>query len=163
MSRRLTFVSGLSALCLWVATTMPAKAIIISRTASFLYPCNGTNQTVAISFGSLPGLATLQIVGASLSLFANPGGVQFVTLSTNDGQNNIALAQLGQNVNLTTTMFSGIARDFSAAPGNTESATVPILTTGGGVAAFSVIGNCTGGAGTPPVQGTVIVWFLFAP
>jgi len=168
MSKRLSFASALSALGL-CATIMPANADAISRSASFSFPCNGTNQTISFNLtlpgnpGGTPGGSLAQIIGASLSLFANPGGVQFVTLSTNDGQNNIALAQLGQNVNLTTTMFSGIARDFSAAPGNTESATVPILTTGGGVAAFSVIGNCTGGAGTPPVQGTVIVWFLFAP
>jgi hypothetical protein len=163
MSKRLSFVTGLAALGLWAATMVPANAFIISRSGSFLYPCNGVNQTVAINFGTLPASSTQQIVGASLSLFANPGGVQFVTLSTNDGVFNVVLAQLGQNVNLTTTMFSGIARDFSAAPGNTESATVPVLTNAGGVAPFSVTGNCTGGAGTPAVQGTVVVWFVSAP
>jgi len=53
MSRRLTFVSGLSALCLWAATIMPANAFVQSRTASFMYPCNGTNQTITVNLPNL--------------------------------------------------------------------------------------------------------------
>jgi len=139
---------------------MPANAFVISRTASFSYPCNGTNQSIAINLGGLPGSTTVQIIGSSLSLFANPGGVQFVTLSTNDGAFNVALNQLGQNTNLSTAIFPGQGVDFSHA---VENVTIPVITNAGGVAAFNVTGNCTGGAGTPPVQGTVIVWFVFQP
>jgi len=160
MSRRLTLVSGLSALCLWGATIIPANAVILSRSASFQHPCNGTNQTVAVSFPNLGVSSAIQIIGSSLSLFANPGGVQFVTLATNDGVFNIALAQLGQNTNLTTAVFPGQAIDFVHAP---ENATAVVLTNAAGTASFTVTGNCTGGAGTPPVQGTFILWLVSQP
>ena len=160
MSRRLTFVSGLSALCLWAATIMPANAEIISRTASFLFPCNGTNQSITTNFTGFAATAALQVIGSSLTLFANPGGVQFVTLATNDGVFNIALAQLGQNTNLTTAVFPGQAIDFVHAP---ENATAVVLTNAAGTASFTVTGNCTGGAGTPPVQGTFILWLVSQP
>jgi hypothetical protein len=162
MSKRLSFVSGLSALCLWAATIVPANAFIISRTASFLYPCNGINQTVAINLPvpGLPASAPVGIIGASLSLFANPGGVQFVTLSTNDGTGfQSTLAQLGQNTNLTTTVFPGFAENVSTL--SAQSAQAVVNTNAGGVAPFQVVGNCTGTAGTPAVQGTVVVWFIF--
>jgi len=166
MSRRLTFVSGLSALCLWAATSMPANAFIFSRTASFSYPCNGTNQLININLNPAPFIpppgpgGAANIIGASLSLFANPGGVQFVTLSTNDGIFNVVLAQLGQNTNLTTTIFSGAGINFV---GTAESATVPVAVQAGNLIPFTVTGNCTGGAGTPAVQGTIVVWFLQFP
>jgi len=99
------------------------------------------------------------IIGASLSLFANPGGVQFVTLATNDGNGNIVLAQLGQGVNLTTTMFPG--QSVNLAANATQNVTAFVVTNAAGVAPFTVTGNCTGGAGTPAVQGTVVVWFIF--
>ena len=161
MSKRLSFASALSALGLWIATIMPANAFVISRTASFSFPCNGTNQTISfiLSGPGLPANSLVEIIGASLMLFANPGGVQFVTLTTNDGSFNVVLAQLGQNTNLTTTIFSGLGINPSVS--SFQSATVPVITGAGGSAPFSVTGNCTGGAGTPPVQGTVVVWFLF--
>jgi len=164
MSKRLSFASALSALGL-CATIMPANADAISRSASFSFPCNGTNQTISFNLtlpgnpGGTPGGSLAQIIGASLSLFANPGGVQFVTLSTNDGAFNVVLAQLGQNTDLTTTIFSGLGIDRSVS--SFQSATVPIAAAPGGPAPFAVTGNCTGGAGVPPVQGTVVIWFLF--
>jgi hypothetical protein len=160
MSRRLTFVSGLSALCLWAATIVPANAVIISRTASFLFPCNGTNQNQTFNFSGFAGNTALQVIGSSLTLFANPGGVQFVTLATNDGVFNVALNQLGQNTNLSNVVFPGQALDFAHNP---ENATSVVLTNAGGVASFNITGNCTGGAGTPAVQGTFIIWLEFQP
>ena len=165
MSKRLSFASALSALGL-CATIMPANADAISRSASFSFPCNGTNQTISFNLtlpgnpGGTPGGSLAQIIGASLSLFANPGGVQFVTLSTNDGAFNVVLAQLGQNTNLTTTIFSGAGINFV---GTAESATVPVAVQAGNLIPFTVTGNCTGGAGTPAVQGTIVVWFLQFP
>jgi len=157
MSRRLTVISGLFALA---ATSMPANAVILSRTASFLFPCNGTNQTITTNFTGFAATAALQVIGSSLTLFANPGGVQFVTLATNDGVFNVALNQLGQNTNLSNVIFPGQALDFAHA---VENATSIVITNAGGVASFSVTGNCTGGAGTPAVQGTFIIWLESQP
>jgi hypothetical protein len=160
MSKRLSLVSGLAALGLWAATMVPANALIISRSTNFSYPCNGTNQVITFNFTGLLASSTLGIIGTSLALFANPGGVQFVTVSTNDGVFNVVLASLGQNDNHSQTIFSGQGINFAGTP---ESATIPIITNAGGAASFSLVGNCTGGPGVPPVQGTVIVWFLFNP
>jgi hypothetical protein len=156
MSKRLSFVSGLSALCLWAATMMPADASIISKASNFQYPCIGVNQTITFAV-TLPASTTQLVIGSSLSLFANPGGVQFVQLSDPGGN---LLASLGQGENHSQTIFSGLAINtggiFTTA---TFFETVPAT----GTINFTITGNCTGTAGTPPVQGTVIIYFLNSP
>src|SRR5262249_40146651 len=155
MSRRLSFASGLSALGLWAATMTAANATIFTRTFSFQYPCVGVNQMINTP---IPIAGTGLVTGASLSLFANPGGVQFVTLSDANGN---VLASLGQGENHSQTIFSGFATNVGG--GVAITATFAEVPTAGGNAIFTVTGNCTGNAGVPPVQGTVILYFLNAP
>ena len=155
MSKRLTVASALSALGLWAATMVPANATIIARSTSFQYPCNGTNQTISFTLGGFPANIPLQIIGASLSLFANPGGVQFVTLS--DAVGNV-LASLGQGENHSQTIFSGLG--LTSNLGNFTNVSFIVFSNASGAFPFVVVGNRTGNAGTPPVQGTVIVYFL---
>src|SRR5262252_3693800 len=152
MSRRLSFVSGLSTLGLWAATMMPANATIFTRTFSFQYPCVGVNQTIN---APIPISGTGLVIGASLSLFANPGGVQFVTLS--DAVGNV-LASLGQGENHSQTIFSGLG--LTSNLGNFTNVSFIVFSNASGAFPFVVVGNRTGNAGTPPVQGTVIVYFL---
>ena len=157
MSKRLRFASGLSALGLWAATMMPANASIVSRATNFQYPCNGTNQTITFPL-SLPANTTQLVIGSSLGLFANPGGVQFVSLSDQAGN---TLASLFQGENHSQTIFSGEAINFGA--NSFTTATITQAVPASGVINFTVTGNCTGGAGAPPVQGTVIIYFLLVP
>ena len=157
---------GLSALCLWIVTAIPANAESFSRRGDFQFPCNGINQTVFLTAANLPASKQLQVVGSRVLLYANPSGagiagvgVQYVQLTSN---RNDILTMSGQGESHAETFYPGSVTIFgSAQPGATQTGALVVDSTIVGTAIFRIDANCTNGnVNLPPVQGTAIIWFF---
>src|SRR3989442_15083342 len=91
MWKRIKFALGFSALCTGLAA-IPANAGIISRTANFLFPCDGANQVVNINAFGFPANSTQGILGGMVILFENRGGLQYVLLNAQADTTKMILA-----------------------------------------------------------------------
>jgi hypothetical protein len=156
MRSHMRLTMGLSLLCLAFAAT-PGNATISSRSANYLFLCDGTNKTITLTFGGFAVGSTVNIVGGELSLFENRGGVQYNIMRV-QGDAFKQIVTLTLSDNRAQTMFPGIG--WVVGFGNV-SATVPAIIPATGNLIITVDGACNGGTGQ--TQGLATIWLLTPP
>src|SRR5262249_40502675 len=110
------------------------------RITTFAFFCNGLPQVVTFNASSLGTSASRFIQGAEISLFQNPGGLQYIVLNAlSDPAKTLLTLSLSDNH--ASNQFTG----FIQAP------------LSAGIMPFSLVGSCTGGG---QVQGLVTIWFF---
>jgi hypothetical protein len=137
MSSTLRLVVGLFGLGL---ATMPADAGS-SRSANFLFACDGTNKTANLSLSGFPANTAQFILGGEVTLFENTGGLQYVILrgEGNPQKQVLSLSKTDNTGRIGLPTFYQVAAN---AAGNV---------------AVTVDGACNGGTGQ--IQGNVTIYF----
>ena len=142
MNGRLRTLLGISALCLGFAAGSAQAAE--SRTSNFLFACDGTNKHLTITVTGLGASTTRFIQSASIVLFQNNGGLQYILLAADGNPNKILLNMgLGQTNAQQVYISSLFATTTNAA----------------GEATFTIDGACTPG-GANQIQGNVLITYF---
>jgi hypothetical protein len=158
MWKRLQFTLALSALCVGLAV-IPANASVFSRSANFLFACDGANKTVLFTLSGLGASQNRGIVGSQIALFENSAGLQYLLLRAQQTQ----LLTMGQATTNQTVIFSGVGQVGSQAAGTLTQifGGVNVVTDASGNVTFEIEAACNPTAAQ--VQGIATVWFFSVP
>ena len=128
-----------SAFCLGLA--MSSANAAETRSANFLFACDGTNKLVTLTLGSLGVSTTRFIQHAEVILFENNGGLQYIIVNADPVKQ---LASLGKgDVSRTHAFIASL---------------VPVPTTAAGTITITINGACNPGAGQ--IQGLLTLDFF---
>jgi hypothetical protein len=135
-----TTVLALASSFLLCLAVMPANAGS-SRSANFLFTCDGTNKTIFLNLGGFPANTAQFILGGEVTLFENRGGLQYVILrGQGDPQKQVlSLSRTDDTGRIALPTFYQVAANAA------------------GVVTVTIDGTCNGGFGQ--VQGNVTVYF----
>jgi hypothetical protein len=159
MYARLRLALGLSALCFGLAV-MPAHATVSSRTANFLFTCDGTNKTVPVPAGGFAPGSAQNILGARIILFES-NGLQYIVLRA-EADSRKEILTMGLNENSATVIMPGytfIPPTTLIPPGTATSSFFPVIANGAGNVDLAIDGACNPG-GANRIQGRATIWFV---